>query len=100
MTTTTARAARQKMLMKFVHFASQQWKLEPPSLIISVTGDAESITIRPAYYRKFTRVQPQTRVLVCAARSLNPTGRSRVTLSARKEHLRAACGPTTGGKGS
>ena len=31
------------------------------------------------------------RVSVCAARTLNVTGQSRVTLSPRQEHLRAAC---------
>ena len=33
------------------------------------------------------------RVLVCAARTLNATGPSRVTLSLRQEQLRAGCGP-------
>ena len=33
------------------------------------------------------------RVLACAARTLNATGQSRVTLSLRQEHLRAVCGP-------
>ena len=38
------------------------------------------------------------RVSVCAARTLNATGPSRVTLSLRQGHLRAACGATPGGK--
>ena len=33
------------------------------------------------------------RVSVCAARTLNVKGQSRVTLSLQKEHLRAVCGP-------
>ena len=33
------------------------------------------------------------RVSICAARTLNPAGQSRVTLSLRQEHLRAAYGP-------
>ena len=41
----------------------------------------------------------QTRVLVYTARTLNAEGQSRVTLSRRSEHLRAACLATAGGKG-
>ena len=38
------------------------------------------------------------RVSACAARTLNATGQSRVTLSLQQEHLRAVCGPVPGGK--
>ena len=38
------------------------------------------------------------RVLICPARALNAAGRSRVTLSLRREHLRAGCEPWQGGK--
>ena len=49
------RAARLEALRRSLHMMQHQWKLEVPSLIISVTGDAsESRELRPDSNRKFT----------------------------------------------
>ena len=39
------------------------------------------------------RPAPPFRVLVCATRTLNARGESRVTVSLRQEPIRAVCGP-------
>ena len=43
---------------------------------------------------------PITRVLVCAARTLNATGQPRVTLSLRSEHFKSSLWAMAGGKGA
>jgi len=49
------RFARLEGLRKTIHMMQHEWKLETPSLIISVTGDAsKSFDLRPEYHRMFT----------------------------------------------
>ena len=49
------RFGRMEGLRKTLHMMQHQWKLETPSLIISVTGDAsKSFDLRPEYHRMFT----------------------------------------------
>eukprot|EP01046_Picozoa_sp_COSAG06_P029818 COSAG06_NODE_2792_length_6276_cov_13.340780_2_plen_1650_part_00 len=49
------RFARLEGLRKTLHLMQHEWKLEVPSLIISVTGDAsKSFDLRPEYHRMFT----------------------------------------------
>ena len=69
--------------------AALQLSCAPPSKQLTAAVDGGYAT-RP--------VQPQFRVLVCAAPALNAAGQSRVTLSLRQARLRAACLATAGGK--
>ena len=49
------RFGRLEGLRKTLHMMQHEWKLETPSLIISVTGDAsKSFDLRPEYHRMFT----------------------------------------------
>ena len=59
-------------------------------LVGKALGMAEPIVVA---LQTSVRPAPSFRVSACAARTLNATGTSRVTLSLQNEHLRAVCGP-------